>query len=312
MKAILLRKFIYACIALFLVATLTFFLMKWIPGDPFQQEQALPTAIYQALLNHYGFNDPLLKQYIRYLSQLMTFDLGPSFIHQGRSVASIIQESLPISAALGFQALALAIPTGIIFGIWAALKQNRWQDHLIMFAAIIGISMPSFILATVLQYVLAIKLDILPIARWGSYAQTILPTLSLAALPIAFIARMVRTKMIEELKQDYITTARAKGLPLSVIISRHALKNALIPVFSYLGQLAANILTGSFIIEKIFSIPGLGYWFVMSVLNRDYTLIMGITLFYSAILLVIMFIVDVVCMLIDPRIAHSANQGKLT
>lgn len=310
MRALLLRKFAYSCLALLLVATLTFLLMKWIPGDPFQQEQALPTAIYQALRDHYGFNDSLLSQYFRYLRQLLSFNLGPSFIHQGRSVVSIIRESLPISAVLGIQALALAIPMGILLGTWAALKQHRWQDHLVMLLAIVGISTPSFILATVLQYTLAIKLELLPIARWGSFVQTILPTLSLAALPIAFIARMVRTKMIEELRQDYIKTARAKGLPMIAIISKHALRNTLVPVFSYLGQLSANILTGSFIIEKIFSIPGLGYWFVMSVLSRDYTLIMGITLFYCVVLLTIMFIVDMVCMVIDPRIAHSASKGK--
>jgi oligopeptide transport system permease protein len=310
MKALALRKLTYACIALLVVATLTFLLMKSIPGDPFQQEQALPTGIYQALRNHYGFNDQLLIQYVRYLKQLLSFDLGPSFIHHGRSVNSIIKESLPISAALGLQALIFAIPTGIAMGTWAALKHNRWQDHFTMLLAVIGISMPSFILATLLQYLLAIKLELFPIARWGTFAQTILPSLSLAALPMAFIARMVRARMIDELRQDYIKTARAKGLSLTRIISKHVLKNTLIPVFSYLGQLSANILTGSFIIEKIFSIPGLGYWFVMSVLNRDYTLIMGITLFYCAILLGIMFFVDIICMAIDPRIAYSASKGK--
>lgn len=311
MKFIVLQKLAYACLALLLVATLTFLLMKGIPGDPFQQEQALPTAIYEALRQHYGFNDPWPSQYLRYLKQLLTFDLGPSFIHQGRTVTSILKESLPISAALGAQALILAIPVGILLGTWAALKQNRWQDYLIMLLAVTGISMPSFILATILQYILAIKLELLPIARWGSFAQTILPTLSLAAVPMAFITRMVRAKMVEELQQDYIKTARAKGLPFTVIIFKHALRNTLIPVFSYLGQLTANILTGSFIIEKIFSIPGLGYWFVMSVLNRDYTLIMGITIFYCAILLAIMFIVDMICMAIDPRIAYSMHKEKL-
>ncbi|MBA3815821.1 MAG: ABC transporter permease [Parachlamydiaceae bacterium] len=312
MKILVIQKLAYACITLLLVATLTFLLMKWIPGDPFQQEQALPTAIYEALREHYGFNDSLPSQYFHYLKQLVYFDLGPSFIHQGRSVASIIKESMPISAALGAQALLLAIPAGILLGTMAALKKNRWQDYLTMFVAVIGISMPSFILATLLQYILAIKLELLPIARWGSLAQTILPTLSLATLPIAFIARMVRTKMIEELRQDYIKTARAKGLSPLKIIFKHALRNTLIPVFSYLGQLTANILTGSFIVEKIFSIPGLGYWFVMSVLSRDYTLIMGITLFYSAVLLAIMFFVDIVCIILDPRIAHSIREGKLS
>lgn len=305
MKSIIIKKLTYACLSLLLAATLTFLMMKWIPGDPFQQEQALPTAIYQALRNHYGFNDPWLQQYIRYLKQLLTFDLGPSFVHQGRTVASIIRESLPISAALGAQALTLAISTGIILGIWSALKQQSWQDHMIMLLAVAGISIPSFILANILQYLLAIKFELLPIARWGSFSQSILPTLSLAALPIAFITRMVRTKMIEEMQQDYVKTARAKGLPFFYIIFKHALRNTLIPVFSYLGQMAAHIMTGSFIVEKIFSIPGLGYWFVTSVLSRDYTLIMGITLFYCAFLLAITFITDMISMAIDPRIAAS-------
>lgn len=312
MKAIIIRKLAYACLSLLVAATLTFLLMKWIPGDPFQQEQALPTAIYQALRDHYGLNDTWFNQYLRYLKQAFTFDLGPSFIHQGKSVTSIIKESMPISAALGIQALALAIPVGILLGTWAALKQNRWQDHFTMILSVIGISMPSFILATMLQYFFAIKLELLPLARWGSFAQTILPTLSLAALPMAFITRMVRSKMIDELQQDYIKTARAKGIPFAIIIFKHALRNTLVPVFSYLGQLAAHILTGSFIVEKIFSIPGLGYWFIMSVLNRDYTLIMGITIFYCAVLLVIMFIVDIACMLLDPRIAHSLREGKVS
>lgn len=310
MKVFILRKLAYSSFAFLLVVTLTFLLMKWIPGDPLQQEQALPTSIYQALRDYYGFNDSLFRQYLRYLRQLLEFDLGPSFIHQGRTVTGIIRESLPISAALGLQALALAIPTGILLGTWAALKQHRWQDHIIMVLAVVGISMPSFILATVLQYVFAIKLQLLPIARWGSFSQTILPTLSLAALPIAFIARMVRAKMIEELRQDYIKTARAKGLPQITIIFKHALRNTLIPIFGYLGQLTANILTGSFIVEKIFSIPGLGYWFVMSVLSRDYTLIMGITLFYCAALFAVIFLIDLIYLMIDPRIAYSIREGK--
>lgn len=303
----MIQKFLYACLALFLVVTLTFILMKAIPGDPFRQEQALPKEIYEALREHYGLNDSWPVQYIRYLKQLVTFDFGPSFVHKGRNVSDIIKEGLPISATLGCEALALAVPLGLLLGTLAAIKHNRWQDNLATLLAVIGISIPSFILATFLQYGLAIKLELLPIARWGSFAQTILPALSLAALPMAFIARLTRAKMVEELRQEYIKTVRAKGIPNYIIVFRHVLRNILIPVISYLGQLAANILTGSFIIEKIFSIPGLGYWFVTSVLNRDYTLIMGITVFYCAVLLLIIFIVDMVCVLLDPRLSLVAK-----
>lgn len=311
MLNIIARKFIYACLSLFVVASLTFFLMKAIPGDPFQQEQALPTAIYKALRTHYGLNDPIHIQYIKYLKQLITFDFGPSLVYIETNVSQLIFESFPTSLLLGAEALAIAIPLGILLGTIAALNKNHWQDTLIITAAVIGISIPSFILATLLQYVFSIKLSLLPIARWDTFSHTLLPAISLAVLPIAFLARMTRTKMIEESQQPYITTARSKGFPEALIIYRHLLRNILTPILSYLGPLTANILTGSFIVEKIYSVPGLGYWFVTSVLNRDYPLIMGITLFYCAILLFANFIVDIVCLLIDPRLADSARKQIL-
>ncbi len=310
MIRLLARKFLYASLSLFVVLTLTFCLMKSIPGDPFQQEQALPKEIYEALREHYGLNDSILRQYGRYLSQLPTMDFGPSLIYKERSVVDIIKTGLPTSAALGAEALLLAVPLGLLFGTWAALKQNRWQDTLIIVAAVIGISLPSFILATLLQYIFGIKLHLLPIARWGSFAHTILPALSLAALPMAFIARMTRAKMIEELSQPYIATARAKGLSESRIVFAHAMRNILTPVLGYLGPLTANILTGSFIVEKIYGIPGLGYWFVTSVLNRDYPLIMSITVFYCTLLLLTAFVVDAACLLLDPRLANAASTPK--
>jgi len=306
----LIRKFLYACLSLFIVATLTFGLMKAIPGDPFQQEQALPTEIYEALRTHYGLNDPLPQQYFRYIKQLLTFDLGPSLIYKGKNVTTIIKETFPTSALLGAEALFLAIPLGFLLGTLAAFKQNRWQDSLVTLIAVVGISVPSFIVATFLQYIFGIELGILPIARWGSFSHTILPALSLAALPTAFIARMTRTKMIEELQQAYITTARAKGLPNHIVLFRHAMRNMITPLLSYLGPLTASIMTGSFIIEKIYSIPGLGYWFVTSVLNRDYPLIMGITVFYCALLLLAAYLVEVACLIIDPRLREPAKAKK--
>lgn len=302
------RKMAYACLSLLVVLTVTFLLLKAIPGDPFQQEQALPKEIYDSLRDHYGLNDPLSKQYLRYLMQLPFFDFGPSLVYHGQSVSQIIRLGLPTSAILGCEALLLAIPLGILFGIYAALKKSQWQDSAIIILAVVGISLPSFILATILQYVFAIKLHILPIARWGNFAHTILPALSLAALPMAFIARLTRSKMIDELNQPYITTARAKGLPEYRIFFTHALRNILTPIIGYIGPLTASILTGSFIIEKIYSIPGLGYWFVTSVLNRDYPLIMGITVFYCAILLFTTLLVDIVCLFLDPRLKSIGDK----
>lgn len=307
MTRMILQKLCYACLAFCLVATLTFALMKAIPGDPFQQEQALPKDIYKLLREHYGLNDSWPVQYVRYLKQIFLFNLGPSLVYNGRTVSDIIWQGMPISAILGAEALLIALPFGVLLGTLAAVKHSRWQDKAAALLSVIALSMPSFILATFLQYLLAIKLDLLPIARWGTFAQTILPALSLAALPMAFISRLTRAKMISELGQDYIKAARAKGLSQPIVIFRHALRNVLIPLLGYLGPLTANILTGSFIIEKIYGIPGLGYWFVMSVLNRDYTLIMGITMFYCAVLLFLVFIFDLVSILLDPRISTNMD-----
>lgn len=304
---ILLRKFGYVCLSIWLVMTLTFVLMKLIPGDPFQEEQALPAEIYKALQSYYGLNDSLSVQYFRYMRQLLTFDFGPSLVYKGQSINAIIKQSFPTSALLGCTALTFAVPAGLIMGIAAALKHNRWQDSFVAIAAVTGISVPSFVIATLLQYILAIKLELFPIARWGSLAHLVLPALSLAAMPTAFIARMTRTKMIEEMDQGYIVTARAKGLSETKVIFSHALRNILIPILSYLGPLSANILTGSFIIEKIYSIPGLGYWLVTSVSNRDYPLIMGVTVFYCLILLLATFFVDLLILYIDPRIQKEVD-----
>lgn len=301
MKRYLARRFISTFFALFVIVTTTFFLMKAIPGDPFTQEKALPQEILDALYEHYKLNDPFYVQYGNYLKSVVTLDLGPSFKYKARSVNDIIISGFPISALLGLEAMFIAIVMGVSLGTLAALFQNQWQDWLAMFIAVLGISIPSFILASFLQYLLSIKLDLFPVARWGSFSQSVLPALSLAALPCAFIARLVRTSMVEVLHMDYIKTARSKGIKELRVMIKHALKNAMLPVVTYLGMLTANILTGSFIIEKIFGIPGLGGWFINSVTNRDYTVIMGITVFYSMILLLSIFLVDVIYVKIDPR-----------
>lgn len=298
----LLKKAIILLASLFIVASLTFFLMHAIPGDPFTQEQAIPEEILTALYKHYGLDQSLHVQYFQFLKGLITWDLGPSFKYQGRTVTEIISDGFPVSFALGTEALILSIIAGLTIGSLAALKHLKWQDQLSMVIAVLGISVPSFILATFLQYLFSMKLDLLPVARWGTFAQSILPSLALAALPTAFIARMTRASMVEIFHQDYILTARSKGLNSFQIILFHVLRNSLLPIVSYLGPLTTAILTGSFAVEKIFGIPGLGQWFVLSITNRDYTVIIGTTVFYSALLMLCVFLVDVLYCFIDPRI----------
>jgi len=299
-------KFFTLVLSLFLVATATFTLMHIIPGDPFSQEQTIPDEILKSLMAHYELDQPILKQYFHYLEGLTRFDLGPSFKYEGRMIQDIIKEGFGVSATLGAVAILISVVAGATLGSLAAFCRGKWQDWFSMLLAVIGMSVPSFILATLLQYVFAMKFNLLPIARWGELRHIILPAISLSAFPTAFIARLVRNNMVEILEQEYIVAAKARGLGTAKILIRHVTKNCILPVLSYLGPLFANIITGSFVIEKkIFGIPGLGGWFVMSITNRDYTMIMGITLFYSAILMVAVFIVDLLSYSIDPRIRSS-------
>jgi oligopeptide transport system permease protein len=301
-------KISYALLALWIIVSLTFLLLKNIPGDPFAQEQSINPAIHQALLSHYRLTDPWHVQYIHYLKAVFMWDLGPSYIYRGQSVNQIISENFPISAVLGLEALSLAVFFGMGGGILAAkTKGSRW-DKAILFLSALGVSIPSFILAALLQYTLAYRYPIFPIARWGTLSQSILPALSLAALPAAFIFRLTRTNLFDVLQHDYIKTARAKGLSDLSILFKHALRNAILPVLGYLGPLAANILTGSFVVEKIFAIPGLGFWFISSVSTRDYPVIMGTTIFYSLLLLTFVLLADLLGAWIDPRLRNTYSQ----
>lgn len=302
----LLKKFIILLISLWAVVTLTFILIHSIPGDPFTEDEKIPKEILDAMYRHYGLDKPLWEQYTLYLSNLLRGDLGPSFKYQGRTANEIISAGFPISMTLGLEALFLATTLGLSLGSLAALKKGKWQEQLTMLIAVIGISVPSFIFATLLQYFFSMQLDWFPVARWGTFSHTVLPALALAALPTAIIARLTRSSMVEVLQQDYILTAKAKGLSAFQIVFKHALRNALLPVISYLGPISANVLTGSFVVEKIFGIPGLGQWFVLSVSNRDYSLIMSLAIFYSALLMLCVFIVDILYSWLDPRI-----RGKL-
>lgn len=276
--------------------------MHSIPGDPFLGEQNIPPEILQSLYSHYGLDQPILVQYGHYLNNILHGDLGTSIIYQGRKVTHFIRDGFPYSAQLGIQALFLAIPLGIFLGTIAALKKNRWQDATSMFVTTIGISVPNFVLASFLQWLISMKWHLLPVARMDSFSATILPTISLAALPTAFIARLVRSNMVEILQQDYMKTALSKGLPPFLVSIRHGLKNALLPTLAYLGPVTSQIITGSFMIERIFAIPGLGQWMIYSIAARDYPMIVGLTIFFSSFLMVSIFLVDILYSFLDPRI----------
>lgn len=302
MLRFILNRIVVSLITVYIIVTVTFVLMHAIPGGPFTKEKVLPPEVLKNIEARYHLDDPLWKQYADYLKNLSRGDLGPSYKYPAKSVSDIIREGFPVSAQLGLISLGIMLVVGIPAGVAAALRQNKWQDHLAMFLSALGITVPNFVLAVLLIYFLGVKLGWLPVSRWISWKSMIMPSLALASYSTAYIARLTRSSVLEVIRQDYIRTARSKGLPERVIIYRHALKNALLPVVTYLGPLAASVLTGSFVVEKIFAIPGLGQHFVLGISNRDYTLILGTTVFYASFLILMNLIVDIVYCLLDPRI----------
>lgn len=302
MGVYLLKRLAYSLLTLFIIITLTFFLMRSIPGNVFTKDKALPPNIVENLKAKYGFDLPLSQQYFKMLGNVVRLDFGMSMQNEGRKVNDIISEQFPNSAKLGLFAILLCLIFGIPLGIISALKNGKWQDNTSMIVATLGVTIPSFVVATLGQYIFSVKLKILPVMGFKSLAHAIMPGIALSFFPLAFIARLVRSSMLETLQQDYIRTAKAKGLSQSIVILKHALKNSIIPVVTYLGPLAAAILTGSFVVERIFNIPGLGRYYVTSISNRDYTTIMGVTIFYAAFVIMMNFLVDVVYVIIDPRI----------
>lgn len=291
-------------VTIWVIATLTFFLMHAIPGSPFNYHNGkqISAAAEHNMEEHYHIDQPLIVQYGLYLKSIATFDYGPSIKQPSQTVNDLIARGFPVSFEIGITTLVVAIISGMILGVLAALKHNGFIDYLAMTIAVLGISIPNFVLATFLIQEFAVNLNLLPAATWQGWRYEILPTIALATGPMAIIARLIRSSMLDVLTQDYIRTARAKGLPPFLIIMKHALKNALLPVVTVLGTLAASILTGTFIIEKIFAIPGMGKYFVDSINMRDYPVIMGTTVFYSAILIVMLFLVDIAYGWLDPRI----------
>ena len=284
--------------------------MHAIPGGPFTAEKSLPPYVLHSIEERYKLNDPLYKQYGDYLCNLVQGDLGPSFKYPGRSVNDIIKDGFPVSFKLGIEAILIAIIIGIPAGILAGVKKDKWQDRAVNFFTTLGVAVPSFVVAALLIYVLSTKLHLLPAAMWNGWRYEIMPALALSGMPMSFIARLTRSSMLDILSQDYIKTARAKGLSWSKVLIKHALPNSLIPVVTYLGPMTASILTGSFVIETIFAIPGLGQYFVTSIYNRDYTVILGVTIFYSVIVIVLNMVVDLLYPLLNPRIKIGEEKGE--
>lgn len=283
--------------------------MNAIPGSPFNEERATSEAVQENLESYYHLNEPLIVQYFMYIKSIVTFDFGPSIKQPSQTVNDLLGRGFPVSFEIGMVTLLVAVFSGIALGIVAALRRNGIVDYLAMTIAVIGISIPNFVMATLLIQKLAVDWAILPAATWTSPKHMILPTLALATGPMAIIARLTRASMIEVLTQDYIRTARAKGLSPYKIVFKHALRNALLPVVTVLGTIAASVLTGTFVIEQIFAIPGMGKYFVDSINTRDYPVIMGTTVFYSAILIFMLFLVDIAYGILDPRIKLHRKEG---
>ncbi|MDY2753774.1 MAG: ABC transporter permease [Blautia obeum] len=302
MAKYILKRCVSIIVTLFLVCTITFIMMKAVPGGPFTTERNLPQNVLEALERKYHLDDPVWKQYVDYVKGAVVFDFGPSFKKDGVMVSDMIAQSFPVSAKLGLVALAIVIILGIPCGIIAALKQNKIPDYLAMIFATLGIAIPTFVLGTVILYVFGSKLGWIPTHGLSSWKGYIGPSISLAGFSLAYVLRLTRSSMLGECGQDYVRTARAKGLPERKVIFKHALKNALIPVVTYIGPMTAGIMTGSFVTEKIYAIPGMGKFYVEAINNRDYTVIMGTTMFYAAIAAIMILAVDIAYAFLDPRI----------
>jgi oligopeptide transport system permease protein len=305
MAIFLVRRILIIFATLLVLATLTFFLLRVVPGGPFDSEKALPPEIKANVDAKFGLDKPLVAQYFSYLGGIARFDFGPSFKYEGRSVSEIIADTLPTSVELGFYSLIVSILIGLPLGILSAYKQNTWIDFSAMFVAVAGISLPSYFVGALLIYVFSLQLHWLPAALWEDWPSKILPVVTLGSRPASLIARLVRASLLESIRSDYVRTARAKGLSERAVVLKHALKNSLIPVLTLMGPLAAYTLTGTFVIEFIFAIPGMGKYFIDAVTNRDYPLIMGVTMVYGFVLVLANLIVDICYALVDPRIRIS-------
>jgi oligopeptide transport system permease protein len=298
------RRLLVAIPTLFLVITLAFFMMRAAPGGPFDMDRRLPPEIERNVRARYGLDQPLPVQYLSYLGGIARGDLGPSLKYKDKSVLQILKENAPVSLRLGGLAIALAGVLGVSLGVLAAARQNRGVDHAVMGLAVLGVCIPTFVTAPLLVLVFASKLGWLPSGGWngGAAANLVLPVLVLALPQVAIISRLTRAGMVEVLRSNYIRTARAKGLPEHRVITRHALRAAILPLVSYLGPACAGLLTGSLVVERIFNLPGLGKFFVLSALQRDYTVVMGMVILYAGLILVLNLLADLLYAVLDPRV----------
>jgi oligopeptide transport system permease protein len=297
----IIKRVLLALISLFAIITLTYFLMNLMPGDPFMSEKASEEN-RAILIAKYGLDQPVYVQYARYLKNLFHGDMGTSYVLQkGRAVKDIIFESFQVSMGLGVRALVLAIVVGIILGCVSGLNKDKLPDSIIRVITSLGISMPGYVVASTLMIVLAVNLGVLPVS-YNKPGGAIMPIITLAMYPTSYLARLTRASILEVMNQDYLRTERAKGMSEFVVVFIHALKNSLIPVITYLGPLTASILTGGFVAESVFNVPGLGRYFVSSISSRDYTMIMGVTVFYSALIVIMNLVCDILYKIVDPRI----------
>jgi oligopeptide transport system permease protein len=301
------RRLLVAIPTLFLVITVAFFMMRAAPGSPFVNERQLSPQIEQAVMARFGMDKPLHEQYVNYLAGVVKGDFGPSLKYRDKSVLDILEENYKVSLILGGVSILLAAMVGMSLGIIAALRQNRIADYFTMGVAILGVCIPTFVTAPLLVLLFASKLQWLPTAGWngGALPNLVLPIVVLALPQIAIISRLTRAGMIEVLRSNYIRTARAKGLPERIIVRKHALRAAVLPLVSYLGPAAAGLLTGSLVVETIFNLPGLGKFFVQSALQRDYTVVMGMVIVYALLILVLNLIADMLYAALDPRVRLS-------
>jgi oligopeptide transport system permease protein len=292
---------------LLIIVTATFFLMRAAPGGPFDQEQSLPPEILANLQRAYGLDQPIWVQYGRYVNSLLHGDFGPSFKYKDFSVTELIAQGFPVTLELGVIAMLLALSLGIPLGVFAALRHHSTLDHAAMSLAVAGIAIPSFVVLPFLGLLFGIRLHWLPVAGWEPHSlrYLVLPVITLALPPLAYIARMTRGSLLEVLRSDYVRTARAKGLPTHTVVMRHALRPALMPVASYLVPAVASIMTGSLVVESIAGLPGIGRYLVQGALNRDYTLVLGMVIIYSTLLIAMGLLVDLLYLWLDPRVKQG-------
>ena len=306
MLKFIIGRILQAIPVLFIVITVTFFMVRLAPGGPFDSEKTVPPEVLKSLNERYHLDDPLHLQFYDYLKNFLQGDFGPSFRYPGRTVTEMIASGLPITFELGLYALLIALSIGISAGLLAAIRPNSAQDYLPMSISMVGICLPSFLLGPLLVLIFSIWFEWLPVSGWGdSPLDKLLPSLTLGSAYAAYIARLTRGGMLEILSQDFIRTARAKGLSESFVIFKHALKGGLLPVVSFLGPAVAGLLSGSFVIETIFQIPGLGRFYIQAAFNRDYTMIMGTSIFFSMMIIFFNLLSDVIAALLNPRISYQ-------